>query len=129
MAVTGSTVLSLEHHEEWREKVLRALHLAGVHARVELSPPEPYEHSVWYQLPEQLPESFDLVLCDGPPSTTQGGRSGLWRLIGDRIRCCVLLDDAGRDGERTLLAELEQSGWHVSVQGRHALVCRQGTTT
>lgn len=54
-----------------------------------------------------MPRDFSLVLCDGPPASTVGGRSGtLPRLhphLGDEY--VVLIDDAHRDGERACARE------------------------
>lgn len=59
----------------------------------------------WYSPPlSSMPDSFALVICDGPPSSTKGGRYGLVPVMKDRLKsgCIILLDDAGRDQERSI---------------------------
>src|SRR5439155_7752889 len=67
------------------------------------SPLSDYGEFVWYAAPLPLmPDAFRLVVCDGPPGGTRGGRVGLLSVIGDRVPAgaVILLDDAARDGER-----------------------------
>jgi hypothetical protein len=51
-----------------------------------------------------MPGVFDLVICDGPPGTTKGGRYGLVPIMRERLKpgCAILLDDAGREQERAI---------------------------
>lgn len=51
-----------------------------------------------------LPARFSLVLCDGPPGNTPGGRYGLLPVLGHRLSpsVVILLDDAGRPDERAI---------------------------
>jgi hypothetical protein len=61
----------------------------------------------WYAAPlARMPKSFRLVICDGPPGSTSGGRYGLVPVLGTRLAasCVVLLDDAGRSAEREIAA-------------------------
>ena len=100
----GVEVWSLEHDPEWRRRVAAALreHVAG-HVYLWFAPLSDYGEFVWYAAPLPLmPEAFRLVVCDGPPGDTRGGRVGLLSVIGDRVPAgaVILLDDAARDGER-----------------------------
>lgn len=113
-------VWSLEHHEEWARKSREALRSSRANgARVFHAPLRSYGDVSWYTVPEGLPASFGLVVCDGPPTErTPGGRSGLWAVLGDRIKkATVLLDDVGRDSEATLLERLRAEGWAAVVTG------------
>jgi hypothetical protein len=49
-----------------------------------------------------MPEVFRLVVCDGPPEETPGGRYGLLPVMGARLGAgtSILLHDAGRESER-----------------------------
>jgi hypothetical protein len=49
--------------------------------------------------------SFDLVLCDGPPSKTRGGRYGLIPIMHSRMRrsAKVFVDDTGRTDEVAII--------------------------
>ena len=104
-------VWSLEHADEWRERVSETLKnngISGVH--VCAASLVEYEEFVWYSPPlAQMPEQFSLVICDGPPGTTKGGRYGLLPVMGERlpVGSTILLDDAGRPGEAELIKRWE----------------------
>ena len=104
-------VWSLENSVEWRERVTNALKsngISGVH--VCTAPLIEYRDFVWYDPPlAQMPEEFSLVICDGPPGTTRGGRYGLLPVMDNRIPpgSTILLDDAGRPGEAELIKKWE----------------------
>ena len=53
-----------------------------------------------------MPRTFRLVICDGPPSDTHGGRYGVLPLLQARMApaAIILLDDVDRAGEREVLA-------------------------
>jgi hypothetical protein len=101
-------VYSLEHSSEWAEFIdrrLRQSHLSAVVCRTRL---HDYGHFDWYEVPISLPHEFDLVVCDGPPSTTRGGRYGLAAIVGQRIQhAAILLDDAERAQESEMISRWE----------------------
>jgi len=103
----GVETWSLEHFPDWRTRVMSTVarfQIPNVH--ICLSPLREYGEFDWYFAPlEQMPGEFDLVICDGPPGNTKGGRYGLWPVIGDRLssRAVILLDDADRPGEAEVL--------------------------
>src|SRR5947208_2589253 len=83
----GVEVWALEHEPEWRRRVAAALrdHKAG-QVYLWFSPLSDYGEFVWYAAPLPLmPDAFRLVVCDGPPADTRGGRVGLLSVIGDRL--------------------------------------------
>ena len=97
---------SLEHIPEWHARVTATLQrhrIPGVD--VCLAPLRNYGDFQWYDPPlDALPETFSLVICDGPPGTTQGGRYGLLPVLGTRLAdTLILLDDADREGETDVL--------------------------
>src|SRR5438477_8123454 len=103
----GVEVWALEHEPEWRRRVAAALrdHKAG-QVYLWFSPLSDYGEFVWYAAPLPLmPDAFRLVVCDGPPAGTRGGRVGLLSLIGDRLPAgaVILLDDAAGDTEQHTL--------------------------
>ncbi len=104
-------VWSLENSVEWQERVTEALTSNGISGvRVCTSPLIEYGDFVWYDPPlAQMPKKFPLVICDGPPGTTKGGRYGLLPVMGNRLPCgsTILLDDAGRPGEVELIKKWE----------------------
>ena len=103
----GIKTWSLEHFPEWQARV------AGVLERFEIpnvqicsAPLGNYGEFDWYDAPLALmPEEFQLVVCDGPPGSTAGGRYGLLPVMGERLRAgsVILLDDATRPGEVEVL--------------------------
>lgn len=102
---TGATLWALEHEPAWRTRVDDALVRAGVRgATVCDSPLTRYGEFDWYTVPPSLPARFALVLCDGPPAATRGGRYGLLPVLGDRLTAdaVVLLDDAQREDEQEI---------------------------
>ena len=101
---TGAEVYSLEHIVDWQKHVTSALTKRGLPNRVLYAPLKSYGEFDWYEVPASLPSGFDLVICDGPPSTTRGGRYGLLPLCKDRIeRATILLDDAERSDEQQVM--------------------------
>jgi hypothetical protein len=113
-------VWSLEHYPEWRGRVSKVIgrnKIRGVHLCS--APLVEYGEFVWYDPPEeQLPKEFSLVVCDGPPGATRGGRYGLLPVIGNRlpIGSKILLDDAGRPGEAELIKRWEEeAGFETAV--------------
>jgi hypothetical protein len=115
-------VWSLEHYDEWRQRVSGVLsdnEIAGVH--VCSAPLVEYGEFVWYDPPlAQMPKAFSLVICDGPPGTTRGGRYGLLPLLGDRLPpgATILLDDAGRPGEAELIKHWEKEAeFEIEIRG------------
>lgn len=98
---------SLEHIPEWHARVTAALErhrIPGVD--VCLAPLREYGDFQWYDPPlDALPETFSLIVCDGPPSTIHGGRYGLLPVLGTRLAAdvLILLDDADREAETEVL--------------------------
>jgi hypothetical protein len=65
-----------------------------------------------------MPDEFSLVVCDGPPGSTKGGRYGLLPVLGGRLPpgSTILLDDAGRPGELELIKRWEaEAGFETNV--------------
>lgn len=126
-------VWSLEHSPEWRDRVTGTLEqndVSDVH--VLSSPLVEYGDFVWYDPPlSQMPEKFSLVVCDGPPGDTKGGRYGLLPVIGSRLPpgSTILLDDADRPGEAELIARWENEvGFETEIiksEGREFAVMRR----
>ena len=106
--VSRQPVWSLEHDATWRNCTQAALVTHGcLQAQVVWAPLRNYGQFAWYDPPLAImPTEFALVVCDGPPSGTPGGRYGLLPVMRSRVRPggVVLLDDAGRDAE-ALVAE------------------------
>jgi hypothetical protein len=70
-----------------------------------VAPLASYGEYDWYAPPpEVMSERFSLVVCDGPPSQTRGGRYGLVPVMNSRFvdDCVILLDDAERGTEQAI---------------------------
>jgi hypothetical protein len=104
----GLTVWTLEHEEHWARHVRRYVRRYRIRSvRIMSHPLRDYGPYCWYAPPlEKLPEAFGLVVCDGPPHDTPGGRYGLLPIMGDRLPggTTILLDDARRGPERAIAA-------------------------
>ncbi len=103
----GNKIWTLEHHPEWAERVKKSLNKFGIKS-VELcvAPLREYEEFDWYDAPlERLPRNFSLVICDGPPGATRGGRYGLIPVMREFLPtgCVILADDASRQDEQAIL--------------------------
>ena len=102
----GYDVYSLEHDEAWHARMLHTLSELGL-ARVNLISAPLITHGgyAWYDAPGDFPGEFTLVLCDGPPGNTMGGRYGLLPELRPSLAsdCVILLDDVARDGEQEVL--------------------------
>lgn len=115
-------VWSLEHYDEWRQRVSGVLAENGIaRAHVCSAPLVEYGEFVWYDPPlAQMPDAFSLVICDGPPGSTKGGRYGLLPVFGDRLPAgaTILLDDAGRPGEAELIRRWEtEAHFKTEIRG------------
>ncbi len=101
-------LIVLEHNREWLaylEVIFNQLNYT--HVTLVYSPLHDYGEYTWYQ-PDALllpGKSIKLVICDGPPGNTPGGRFGLLPVLGDYLAddCVVLLDDTHRIDEQNII--------------------------
>lgn len=115
----GGRVFALEASLEWRRRVLRAAD--GLPVALYHAPLKSYPEGDWYNLHGvTLPETFALVLCDGP-SRKDGNRSVLFNHLGERIKdALVLLDDADDPAQIEPLRAWSV-GRSVDILGKFAL--------
>lgn len=127
----GVEVYSLEHLPKWRSHVVSVLQKHRIPAvNVYLSPLRDYGKFSWYEPPLSiLPQHFRLVVCDGPPGKTPGGRYGLLPVLKHYFANgnLILLDDANRPGEMEVLHQwIQETRVKVVMQempqGAYALV-------
>lgn len=130
----GVDVWALEHDQCWLQRTQRGLRHGRAQARVHLrmSPLRSFDFVDWYDAPlEEMPPHFSLVVCDGPPGHTRGGRAGLLDVVGDRIRgAVILLDDTNRESEKQLLEQLSAHGYDWKAygdQGHYAVAVPKGS--
>jgi hypothetical protein len=113
---------SLEHLAEWRDRIAAVVarnRLKGAH--VCLTPLRDFGSYAWYDAPiDGMPSQFHLVICDGPPGQTKGGRYGLLPRMHDRLApgATILLDDVDRPGEMDVLARW---GMRHELRGSYAI--------
>jgi hypothetical protein len=104
---TGTTLWSFEHMPEWAERVSMDLTHFGIDSvRLCVAPLASFGNFDWYTPPsEAKSERFGLVVCDGPPSSTRGGRYGLIPVMKSSFDkgCVILLDDASREAEQAIV--------------------------
>jgi len=115
---SGAEVHALEHDLDYFKKTAEALKRFGIkNVHLHYAPLRPYRDGfIWYEIPEGLPESFALVLCDGPQQ--RFGRDGIFKLLGDQIRDAhFVMDDAtpGSAQLKHLSAWAESTGRPVHV--------------
>lgn len=99
----GVQTWSLEHFPEWQARVIGVLDRFQIpNVKICAAPLRSYGEFEWYAPPlAEMPHEFQLVICDGPPGATAGGRYGLLPVMGERLPAgtVILLDDATRPGE------------------------------
>lgn len=115
---TGASFHSLEHNAEWRKRVIDALEAHGLarYSTVHYAPLRSYGSFDWYSVPDSLPTNVSLVICDGPPSSTSGGRHGVVPALRSRMApvCTILMDDARRPDEVQIMERWEREFGTVS---------------
>ncbi len=110
LALGGSQtrIWSLENDRTWLERTQAALDRFGITGvRLLHAPLRDYGGYQWYTPPlDQMPAGFGIVVCDGPPGSTPGGRGGLVPVMGSRLLpgCRILLDDIERAEEQATMA-------------------------
>lgn len=123
-------VVVLENSEVWHRFMSQVIDALGYdHVKVVYAPLVKYEDFSWYQVNTvSLSNPIRLVVCDGPPGKTEGGRYGLLPVMQPHLaeNCIVLLDDTHRQAEQDIIdnwSELtELSASRVGLRGSHAEV-------
>lgn len=115
-------IVSLEHHPEWAARMRRevnAIKLSSV--EIYEAPLRSYGTFSWYDIStKKLPPRFALVVCDGPPGDTPGGRYGLMPVMRDHLSnaCVIMLDDYQRREEQAVAARwASETGAAIIVHG------------
>lgn len=125
-------VYSLEHDAAWAARVDERLAAVGLKRSVLLAPLVNYDGYGWYQPPAAISQlKFRLVVCDGPPGDTPGGRYGLLPRMKKQLvpGAIILLDDALRESEQLVLRRWLTEGCGIleprSAAPTYALVTYQ----
>jgi len=97
----------LEHDRAWYEYLAAMLAQLGFdHVHLVYAPLKDFGGYRWYDVPmDRFTAGIELVVCDGPPGTTPGGRYGLMPVMGPVLArgCVILLDDTHREAEREII--------------------------
>jgi hypothetical protein len=118
----GIAYCALEHDVEWAARVRGTVDRLGLSSvNVIHAPLRNFGEFCWYDVPmNAIPPVFAMVVCDGPPGYTEGGRYGLVPVMESRIARdgVILLDDAERKREREIaLAWSRQLGFGCQLMG------------
>lgn len=103
----GIKVWSLEHEPKWAARVQKYLRKYRIHSVTLCQAPiRSYGDFDWYSVSslQAIPSKISLVVCDGPPGGTRGGRYGLVPVMLDKLSpdCTILLDDGARQEEKEI---------------------------
>ncbi len=114
----------LEHDRNWAARLQACLNRYDIRSvRMCVGPLKDYGDYSWYgEFPDAMPDAFPLVICDGPPGDTAGGRFGLVPVMRAKFPrgSIILLDDVGRHGERCVADRWQQElGVPYVVHGEH----------
>lgn len=110
----GKTHWALEHEAEWATRVQAVLRQYGLETVLCKTTLKDYGPFSWYDVSTASMPAFRLVICDGPPGDTKGGRFGLLPVMRERLEpgAIILLDDAGRPQEREIADR-----WQTELRG------------
>jgi len=118
----GIHLHALEHQAEWHARVTEAIRRFGLtNVTVHLAPLRDFGEFDWYDAKlNELPNDFSLVVCDGPPGVTRGGRSGMLPMMRGKLAktVSILIDDTNRPAEGQLARQW--IGELGAAQGLHA---------
>jgi predicted O-methyltransferase YrrM len=122
----GLHVWTLEHLPQWATMVTDSLRTHGL-SNVELCHRSLRDFGAyqWYDAPmPEMPTDFELVVCDGPPGETTGGRYGFLPRMRNNLaeRCVIILDDTVRVAEREILTR-----WSLETSGSMAFIGDQAS--
>lgn len=129
---TGRHSLSLEQDARFEGRLPAALP-RRIRPRLDcrVVPLVSYGGFDWYDVESvQLPDTIGLVVCDGPPGTSRGGRYGLVPILKDRLApgCIILIDDTDRAGERDIVDRwcTELPARIIELGERHSAILKVG---
>ena len=104
--------VALEHDPEYAKRIEKWLRRLGLASdQLALTEIRSYDSDYdWYEIDGYVRQyTYSLVVCDGPPGGTKGGRYGLLPQMMPYLNrpCLILLDDAARASERGVLDRWE----------------------
>ncbi len=127
-------IVSLEDNLQWAERVrleLSALDISRVQLNVQ--PLVNYGKFFWYAVTDiGLSGTFGLIICDGPPAQTPGGRYGLLPVMKKHLGkgSVILMDDTIREDEQAIIKKwqtlLSFDTRFVDGEDQHAVLTING---
>jgi predicted O-methyltransferase YrrM len=132
-AEEGREIWVLENDAAWMRRLIEAADRAGVTGlQARYAPLQSYGENEWYQIPNDLPEQFGLIFCDGPARClSKGSRNGFATVLGLGTRLspggALVMDDADAE-QAPLRARVEAmtgGRFHVSGAPRPFAVLRR----
>lgn len=109
-AYSSDPVWTLEADERWHARVVKEAAAVGLPtSTIRFAPLKDYGEFFWYVVPDDLPDSFGLVVCDGPAAGgLKGGRKGLFPVLSGSIPSgAAVVIDAGMVHEQVAVAAWE----------------------
>ena len=96
---------SLENNLKWSDNIIKLIDKYKLDNIVIINPLKDYGEYEWYNPDFKKTPSFNLVICDGPPSTTKGGRYGFLPIMKESLslRAVIIVDDTIRIEERDIV--------------------------
>lgn len=113
----GFKVTSIDHDAHWCITVREILRRSGIrNVEVIHCPLISYGDFDWYDTGSLAWDCPKIVLADGPPAETRGGRIGLIKILGDQISAetVVFIDDTSREEEHRLARDAGER-WDMDV--------------
>jgi hypothetical protein len=105
------SVISLEHNEDYSRRISAILRKMKIYSvNIIIAPLKSYGDYDWYDVTNcALMGEISIVICDGPPGNTRGGRYGLLPILNEYLSsdCTVILDDAKRSEEQRIANKWE----------------------
>jgi hypothetical protein len=109
---TKTTLYALEHDSDWYARTCAMVEKFSLrNVRPVYAPLKDFGGFCWYEIREaDLPRDISLVLCDGPPGYTKGGRYGLLPVCKPIFAgALILVDDYKRAENKSSLSDGSES--------------------
>jgi hypothetical protein len=122
---TGRPFVSLENSPWWARHVRWSMKLAQAEVDYRVQPLRDYGEFDWYEADPPL-HDVSMIICDGPPAATRGGRYGLLPVYGQHLSADaeIYLDDFDRAAENIVTQRWsDEFGWSVE----HSYASGKGT--
>lgn len=122
----GFQVFTLEHIGKWANVVQMQLNSNNINSvTIAVNDLKDYGDYEWYDLNQNiLNQKFELIICDGPPSRTKGGRFGMLPTMINSLgeNAIILMDDYNRIEEKRIVADWKKMfQFEVEEKGQNDL--------